>query len=302
MPVQSRRRRLKKWPFILLLVLFGGGAYGGLRYYEREVLYRPDREIAATPKDTHRAYRDVEFFAPDGVGLHGWWVPAEAGGVAATHPTILFLHGNQGNLSGRLQKIGAFHDLGFNVFILSYRGYGRSQGAPGEQGLYNDALAAYYWLQREGVPPEKLFLYGEALGANVAIHLATQVRAAGLITEAAAGSMRNLVLHHHPRIPWDWVMSDRYESLEKIRRIHMPLLLVHSRDDETVPFHEAQRLLERARDPKQLVALRGAHIESFTASFDELSDALLRFVAEHGGGNHVAGATPAATDYRGGAQ
>ncbi len=154
---------------ILLLFLLGGGSLLFLRWFERSRLYSPRREMEADPAAIELDFKNVIFAADDGVRLHGWWIPAKK-----ARGTLLFCHGNAGNISDRLESIRILNQLGLNVFIFDYRGYGKSSGRPSERGTYLDAEASYNYLTAElRIKPRKLVIMGRSLGGAIAIHKGT---------------------------------------------------------------------------------------------------------------------------------
>jgi fermentation-respiration switch protein FrsA (DUF1100 family) len=193
--------------------------------------------------------------------------------------TVLFLHGNAGNLSHRFEKLEILRALGVDVLIIDYRGYGRSEATPNELGTYTDAQAAYEFLTGQlKRAPRTIIVYGESLGAAVGVDLASRVPTGGVIIEAAFTSVGDVGQGLFPYLPVRWLVRNKYDTLEKIDRIAAPLLILHSREDEMIPFRHAERLYAAARDPKQLVALRGSHNDSFTISSNAYRNALKSFV------------------------
>jgi fermentation-respiration switch protein FrsA (DUF1100 family) len=206
-------------------------------------------------------------------------VSEEPSGTNAPPPTLLFFHGGVGNLSDYLEKVHLLHDMGLDVFTVDYRGYGKSGGTPSESGLASDAVAAYFYLTgKRHVKPERLYLYGEDLGAAVAIDLATKVPAAGLITEGASASVIEKIEEAWPLIPWQFLLRSKFDSLTKIRDVHMPLLIIHSADDEVVSFNDSRRLSALAHEPKELVEIHGTHRDAFVHSFDLYYDKVAHFI------------------------
>ena len=246
------------------------------RFADR-LVYFPSKVLdGGTPAALQLAFEDVTLQASDGVGLHAWYVPAP-GAVS----TLLFLHGNAGNISHRLDKLAVLNDLGTNVMLLDYRGYGSSQGVPDEAGTYRDAEAAYTWLRDRGVAPAQLVVYGESLGGPIATDLAARLPVGGLILESAPSSILDVARYHYPWLPVALFLSVRYDALAKIGRVTAPLLILHSRDDEIVPFAMAEQLYAAAPSPKRLVALRGAHNDNFIVSADTYRAALDDFLRRH---------------------
>ncbi|MCX5714918.1 MAG: alpha/beta hydrolase [Candidatus Omnitrophica bacterium] len=194
-----------------VLVIFLGFIFAYLRYIEQRSLFYPDRGIEYQPKDYNLDYQDAAFKAPDNVELSGWFLPAKD-----SRFTILFCHGNAGNISHRLEKAKFFHQLGCNVFLFDYRGYGKSKGNPSESGLYLDVQGAYDYLLAKGITADKLIGYGESLGGAVIIHLAARHKLAGLIVESSFTSASDMIKIIYPFIP-HWIFSSRWDSATRIK-------------------------------------------------------------------------------------
>jgi len=271
---------------LILLALVLGGAYLALHTYVERFAYNPSPQLNKTPRDVDLPFDNIVVTASDGVHIDGWLVLQHPGedlsATNSTTPMLLFLHGGEGNMSDRLEKIHLFHDIGLNVFIIDYRGYGKSEGSPNEEGLTEDALAARsYLVDQRGVKPEHLYIYGEGLGAAVGIALATKADAAGLITEGATASVLEKIQQTWPLFPWQYLVRDTFESVGKISEVHVPVLLIHSVDDDRVAFSDSQRLFALAHEPRQLVEIHGSHKDAFVNSFDAYYDAVSRFVHGH---------------------
>jgi uncharacterized protein len=234
------------------------------------LLYLPDsagRGLVATPSAIGLAFEDVHLRTDDGVPLHGWLISAPEKARQAPRRTLLFFHGNAGNISHRLDSMRIFAELGLDVFIFDYRGYGRSGGSPSEEGTYRDATAAWHWLTRErGLHPGQVVLFGRSLGAAVAVELATRTDPAGLIVESAFTSVPDLGAEIYPFLPVRLLSRYRYDNLGRIASVRIPVLVVHSRGDEIVPFHHGQALYAAAAGPKQFLELQGGHNDGFLAS------------------------------------
>jgi fermentation-respiration switch protein FrsA (DUF1100 family) len=253
-----------------------------LSWNEPRMLYHPNREIERTPAQLGLTYEDITLTTSDGFRINGWFLPvknlAEDGHVARL--TVLFFHGNAGNISHRLEKIGILRDLGVNTFIIDYRGYGRSEGQPNEQGTYHDAQAAYEYLtQQRKLGPRSIVVYGESLGCAIAADLASKVEIRGLIMEEGFTSTADVVQKMFPFFPIQWLVRNKYNTLSKMPRIHIPLLIFHSRDDEVIGFNHSQRLLAAANEPKQFVLLDGGHNDAFEVSAPTYRAALSKFFA-----------------------
>ena len=247
------------------------------------MVYFPERELAATPADLGLSYDDVWLTAADGTRLHGWHVPGES------NTTLLWLHGNAGNISHRVDNILLLHrKLGLSVFIIDYRGYGQSDGKPSESGLYLDAEAALgYLIDDMGLQAERsIVLYGRSLGAAVAVEMATRYRVRGLILESGFSSVREMVRTMHPGVParLTLVLFDaRYDSLAKIGAVESPVMILHGERDYTVPFEMAEMLFEAAREPKRIYPIPGAsHNDTYIVGGERYFEALRQFIyADH---------------------
>jgi fermentation-respiration switch protein FrsA (DUF1100 family) len=247
-----------------------------LRWNEPNMIYYPDRHIDQTPDQVGFKYEDVTLTTSDGVRINGWFLPAHDGATL----TVLLFHGNAGNMSHRFEKLAVLRELGVDTFIIDYRGYGRSEGKPDEQGTYRDAQAAYdHLIQQRKLSPRSIVVYGESLGSAVAADLATKVNVGGLILEEAFTSVGDVGQKMFPFLPVRRLVWNKYDTLSKMPRVKVPLLIFHSRDDELFSLRHAQRLLAAANDPKQLVELRGNHNDAFLVSASIYHDALQKFFA-----------------------
>jgi fermentation-respiration switch protein FrsA (DUF1100 family) len=250
---------MKAGLFIIILVLF----FLFLRYFEKRNIYFPLRTIEATPADINLDYEEISIETSDKVRLSGWFIPAQN-----SRRTILFFHGNGGNISHRLEKIQVLNDLKADVLIFDYRGYGESTGNPSENGLYLDAEAVYVYLLRDRkISPEKIVLYGESLGGAVAIDLAGKQRIGGIISEGSFTSIPDMAKRILPFFP-SMLISSRYESIRKIQKCTSPKLFFHSSEDEIIPFEFGKQLFQAAPEPKEFVEVRGGHNDAFFVSQD----------------------------------
>ncbi len=248
----------------------------GLFLFQGCLLYHPSSDLQATPSDAGLEYEDVTLTAADGVRLSAWYVPARK-----PLGTVLFFHGNAGNMAGRLHFVRLYHGMGMNVLILDYRGYGRSEGRPGETGTYRDAEAAWRHLVGErGVPPEKILIAGRSLGGAVAVWLAARHEPGALVLESTFTSVADRARELLPIFPVDLMVRHRYESLERIGSVACPKLFVHGRDDRTIPIHHGRRLFEAASEPKAFLELEGGHEDAVLRSRRRYEQTLERFVQE----------------------
>jgi fermentation-respiration switch protein FrsA (DUF1100 family) len=228
---------------------------GIFSFLENFLLYHPFRQIDYTPTTFGVPYEDVYFTADDGTKLNGWYVAP----VAPAGPILLWAHGNAGNLSHRAENIAAIRSqLGAGVFLFDYRGYGRSEGKPGEKGLYADGRAAYAWL-RERVPPERIFLFGRSLGATVMAKLASEgAEARGLIMESPFESLLSMGKKIFPFLPVSWIIEQNFDTAALVPTVKMPVFVLHGERDEIVPFSQGKRIFELAPEPKRFYKIPDA--------------------------------------------
>lgn len=250
---------------IVKLLLIALAGYAALVAYvfltQHRMIYLPGAAGGfgpLTPADLGLDYEDVSIPAPDGLRLHGWLVHA-AGPL-----TVLFFHGNAGNISHRLETIRFLNGLGASVLIVDYRGYGNSEGRPSEQGTYEDAQAAWDYLTGErGVAPERIVVFGRSLGAPIAAWLASRQRPGGLVVESAFTSVPELGQQLYPFLPVRWLSRFEYATRELVSEVHCPVLVVHGRDDEIVPFTHAEAIYAAANAPRTLLELPGGHNDAY---------------------------------------
>lgn len=248
---------------------WGAAVYVGLALYlyvfQARYVYFPDlpsRQVEATPADIGLAFQALALRTADGEALAGWFIPAPA-----ARGTLLYLHGNGGNIGHRLDQIEVFHRLGLNVLIIDYRGYGASSGKPSEEGTYQDALAAWNYLtQEKRLAPERVVVFGESLGGSVAAWLAARQPPAGLVIYASFTSVLEMAQALYPMFPASRLARYRYDTRAALRGVNCPVLILHSPEDEIIPFSHGQALLAAAREPKRLVELRGGHNDALEVS------------------------------------
>jgi fermentation-respiration switch protein FrsA (DUF1100 family) len=238
----------------------------------------PGRALEATPADIGLKYEDVRFDTADGERLHGWYVPAvNARGV------LLFFHGNAGNISHRLESIMIFNRLDLDVLIVDYRGYGQSTGKPTESGTYRDAQAAWnYLLGERRASPGRIVIFGRSLGGAVGAWLAAglpvEQRPAAVIIESSFTSGADMARRLYPIFPARLLTRLKYTVAEYAARLPCPVLVVHSRDDEIIPFAMGQAIYAAAPQPKDFIELRGDHNAGFWISREEYSAGLAEFL------------------------
>ncbi|MEJ8571900.1 alpha/beta hydrolase [Microbaculum marinum] len=268
----------------LLYVLVGalvsyGLVVAAMLVLQPRLLFLPNvstRSIEADPGDIGLAFEPVAIRTADGILLDGWYVPA-----VAPRGVLLFFHGNAGNISHRLESVRIFHELDLDVLLIDYRGYGRSEGSPSEAGLGRDAEAAWrYLVEHRETAPEKIVIFGRSLGASVAARLAADRKPAGVILESGFVSVPDLGARMYPWLPVRTLSRLKFPTIDHVRSIRSPVMIVHSRGDEIIPFADGQALYEAASAPKRFLEIEGGHNDGFLVSGRRYTDGLAAFLAE----------------------
>jgi len=225
--------------------------------------FSPTREVPYTPGDIGLDYEKVQFKTADNLTLSGWYIPAKN-----AHFTLLLCHGNGGNIAYALDSIYIFYELGFNCLIFDYRGYGHSQGEPTEEGTYLDAQGAYDWLIKvKKLKPDNIILCGKSLGASIAAHLAANVSIKGLIIESGFTSYADIGQKFYPYMMVRPFARYNFNTSDYLKQADCPVLIIHSRNDEIVPFEFGLRLYEEAaKEPKEFIEIFGNHNDGFLYS------------------------------------
>jgi len=245
---------------VLFIAYWGLGLI--LYFMQPTFLYGPVRVVPYTPGELGLDFEEVIFKSSDGLQLSGWYIPADN-----SEFTVLFCHGNGGNMMHRLDSINILYNLGLNCFIFDYRGYGNSQGKPGEEGTYLDVRAAYKWLTEEKkISPDDIIIFGRSLGGSIAAQLAGRVEAKGLIIESTFTSYADIGKKFYPYMPVRWFARFSYHTVDFLKSVHCPVMIIHSRNDEVVPFEFGLELYEAANEPKEFVEIFGSHNDGFLVS------------------------------------
>jgi len=269
---------------VLLLIVYAAVRVYNIWDNQRENIFEPEAILQTTPARLGAPFEDLRI--PSGSGaergnLHAWWIPAEKPDA----PTVLYLHGNFRNIGYNLENALRYRTLGCNLLLVDYRGYGKSTGGkPSEAQVYEDAEAAWqYLVGQRGVKPQQLFIYGHSLGGAVAIDLALRhPEAAGLIAESTFTSMQAMSELKHNLLPVGLLLNQRFESLQKITQLKVPVLLIHGTWDQKVPVSMAQQLFEAAPQPKTLVLIEGGeHSNNAAVGRVEYRDAVSAFVKQY---------------------
>ena len=231
-----------------------------LYFFQEKFVYKPSTRIAVTPASVGMRYEEVALVASDGVRLTGWYLP-----LADARGTVLFCHGNAGNISHLLAVAEDAHRLGLGILLFDYRGYGQSEGTLSEEGTYRDAEAAWnYLVQEAGLAPDQIAIVGRSLGGPIAARLARDKMPAALFLEETFTSIPELGRELYPIFPVDLLARYEYPTLEYLKQVQCPVLISHSRDDGFIVFAHGQRLYEAASQPKAFTELRGGHSSAFS--------------------------------------
>ncbi|MCL7489326.1 MAG: alpha/beta hydrolase [Desulfobulbaceae bacterium] len=268
--------------FLVPLIIVAGLLYALLCAYlffmQSRLLYYPNlpgRELRADPADIGLEYESVAFHTSDNVRIHGWFVKAKQ-----ARGTLLFFHGNAGNISHRLDSLRIFNRLGLSALIIDYRGYGQSGGRVSEEGTYLDARAAWEHLTiTRGLDPQRIIVFGRSLGGAVAAHLSAVHPPAGLILESVFTSVPDLAASLYPFFPVRLLSRYKYDARRSVRDVSSPVLVIHSPEDEIIPFENGLALFDSAGEPKTFLQIRGGHNDGFLVSGSLYYNGLDEFIS-----------------------
>ncbi len=268
---------IKRMIAVIFISLIAGYALLVVLVYARQgkMLYYPEKEIFATPKDIGLEFEEVTIRTKDDIEISAWFIPSKD-----ERAVVLFCHGNAGNISHRLDSIRIFNELGLSVLIFDYRGYGKSKGSPTEEGTYLDAEATWdYLVNTKGYSPDKIVLFGRSLGGAVAVETALRVKAGAIIIESGFTSLPALGSKFFPYLPVRLISRYKYANIDKVNKISLPKLFVHSPQDEIIPFEHGTALFEKALEPKEFLKITGGHNDGFLLAGRSYVEGLDRFIS-----------------------
>lgn len=270
----QKRRSHKISRFVVTLVLTYFILCTAITLEQRALMYFPDRSVFEPAAWGLSELQPLRTVTSDGLTITSWHrAPHDP-----AKPTIMFMQGNAGHAGHRNHKILPWLQAGYGLVVAGYRGYGDNPGSPTEQGLYRDARSVLEAMKQRGVTGPSLVLYGESLGTGVAVQMAAEYPAAGLILESPYSSTVDVGAWRYPFLPVRYLIWDRYESADKIAHIHTPLLIVHGEADRVVPVQFGKKLFAAANEPKQSMFMPG--LGHNTIYGDEIRDAILRFLLQ----------------------
>lgn len=265
------------WKFLLIAACVYAGLSALIYFRQSSLIFYPNvpgRDLSATPQLIGLEYENVELVTADEVRLHGWFVPGNG-----ARGTVLFFHGNAGNISHRLDSIAIFHRMNLDVFIFDYRGYGQSQGRVTEAGTYLDAEAAWsYLVETRGIDTNRIVVFGRSLGSSIAAWLASRHRPAALILESGFSSVPSMAQRLYPFLPAQWLSRFSYDTRRYVSGLTCPLLVVHSKNDEIIPYAEGRLIFDAAPADKKFLDLRGGHNDGFIVTGQAYVDGLSGFI------------------------
>jgi uncharacterized protein len=269
------------FPALRIAALVYVGLLVALYFGQARMVFMPRTEIMGTPKDIGLAYEQVKLTTQDNLAISAWFVPATSKD-AIGKGVILFCHGNAGNIGDRTAYLPIFHSLGLSVLLFDYQGFGSSQGTPTEAGTYADVESAWQYLsQVRQIPPSKIVIYGESLGGAVATYMAEKQRSGGLILASTFTSITDRAAELYPFLPIRLISKYSYNSIARMPNIKSPVLVIHSPQDEIIPFAHGEALYKAANEPKMFVKIKGDHNGGFLDAQEIYSAGLEKFVKQH---------------------
>ena len=273
----------KKLMLCLSLVLIIVLSLVVIRLILPHFVFFPSTHIRATPIEINLTFEDIRLTTSDNVRIQGWYIPAEN-----ARATLLFFHGNSGNISHRLDSFRLFNDLGLSVFIPSYRGYAQSEGRPSIKGVNLDALAAWQWLTEDKlIPAGNIIVLGQSLGGAIAMELTRRVTPGALIVESTFSSLAAMTPFPAPIAPI-LLGGDFWNSAKTARDLNIPTLCIHSQEDDVIPYSQGRRIYEavglnRNFNEKTFLEIQGDHNSGFLQSLEIYAAGLDGFITKYFG-------------------
>ncbi len=265
---------------VVIVILFFVSTTVYVAMGQSKYIYSPDKNIAFTPKAVGLEFEDVSLDTEDGEMVKAWFVPCVVNGESAKQ-TVLFCHGNAGDMGDRVGSLQTFNKLGFNVLIFDYRGFGESSGKPTEEGTYIDVMSCWdYLVDDRKISPKNIIVFGRSLGGAVACWMAAHADPAALVLESAFASIPAMAHETFPWLPVSLFCRFKYDNVVNVTKIHCPVMVAHSKADRVIPYKQGYRVFEAANEPKQFVEISGGHNGGGMDSNAHYQEALVKFVAE----------------------
>ena len=260
---------------ILTALVLAIAVFGGFMYVNQPaMIFFPIKELHEAPSHWGMDFENLTITTDDDIALHAWFIPQQS-----SEKTLLFFHGNASNISHRGDSVKIFHDLGLNVLIFDYRGYGQSEGKPTEAGLYRDARAAWNYLtQTRGVNSKDIVLFGRSLGGAVAANLASEVDAGAIILESTFSSARDMAQELFPLLSYMIPLRFHFNTAKFVQKVNCPVLVIHSPDDEIIPYSLGRKVYDAANQPRLMLDINGDHNGGFLRSQPHYGRGLKQFL------------------------
>ena len=240
---------------------------------QSSLFFYPQKKLVANPEFLGIPFESVFFNTKDNQKLHGWWIPG-----AKDQNTVLFFHGNAGNISHRLNKVKLYHKHKMNLFIFDYRGYGKSSGNPDEEGTYRDAEAAWQYLIKDlKIKSNHIIIHGRSLGGSIAAWLAHKVNPKILIVESSFTSIKNVAKDHVSFQPMTSFITYKYSTSDYLKKVKCPVLIIHGTDDEVIPYSHGKELFKSIKGQKEFLTIEGTH--NYIYSKKHYEDKLIDFIS-----------------------
>lgn len=250
-------------------------------FAQSKCVFVPDNHIAYTPADVGLTFETLSLSTEDDETIAGWYIPAIAD-ESEPKQTVLFCHGNAGDIGDRVGLIRTFHRLGFNVLVFDYRGFGESSGSPSEAGTYQDVLACWdYLVDTRKLRPERIIVFGRSLGGAVACWMAAHSNPGALVLESVFSSIPAMAAETVPYLPVRLLCRIKYDNVKTIAQVKCPVLVAHSKADQMCPYKQGRRVFNAAKSPKQFVEMQGGHNTGGLDVNSHYQTELLAFVKKH---------------------
>ena len=249
------------WPIVIIVGLYAVLAVA-LFFFQGRMVFIPIEELYITPDQVGLEYEDVSIPVSGGDTIHGWYFKSPHKDKIGAGKAVILCHGNAGNISHRLETVEFIVNQGADILLWDYRGYGKSSGSPTEQNCYDDAVACFQWMQNSrGLVARDIIVFGRSLGGAIAIELAGRVENGGLMVESSFTSAADMGRKMFPFLPIGWLLRYKFDSLDKVGSLRVPIVVAHSRDDEIISYEMGRRLFDAAPEPKRFVEFSGGHNE-----------------------------------------
>ncbi|NQZ60183.1 MAG: alpha/beta hydrolase [Lentisphaeraceae bacterium] len=280
LPVEkAKKSRLKKILILVIRPLFIVYILLciALLAFQENLIFIPSKTLAYQARDIDINCQDLFIKSANGSTINAWYLPAQE-----SKGTVIFCHGNAGNISHRISTLQIWNQLGYSIIAFDYQGYGKSQGNASEQNCYDDAMAVYQWLKNNNLLLTKVIIHGRSLGGGVASYLANKIPCSGLILESTFTSIPDMAQQRFPFLPTSLLTRTHFNNLQRIKKNKHPLLILHSKSDNIIPGHMGRTLFARAVSAKTFFELQGGHNEGFsiTPDYEKTLDSFCRHLTK----------------------